>query len=390
MDQGEQIGDELLCLIKCEYCKQIYDDPIILPCNETICSKHLLEDSFVCQNCNKIHSKQRNFYPTDKKTLKLIEVNKKYVNIDQINFGFNHQNAKVLLEELETLIGKINPTEYLDKVFKEMKTKINSTKEQYFNLIETNYNKIMNQVINFEQECRDQVANTTSFFNKTIQQTTNDLNKWKEMLNIPDFSKDSQWKKLSLNAEIEIEKLKILIKQCEDDLLLNKEFDFVPKSILNDNNFGDLKNQKKEIIEEKLSHGSLKFTIDNFNQFKETREVLTSQESIIIHDIPWKVSVKMREKKDSNIVLGFFLRPLIKNEELILNHLKISAKFKIIQHNDSKTFLKKKLKDIFNGNCSFGFGFSNFILLDDILDESNGIYNQQKDQITLEAYFKIK
>ena len=39
----------------------------------------------------------------------------------------------------------------------------------------------------------------------------------------------------------------------------------------------------------------------------------------------------MREKKDSNIVLGFFLRPLIKNEELILNHLKISAKFKIIQ-----------------------------------------------------------
>ena len=271
-----------------------------------------------------------------------------------------------------------------------MKTKINSTKEQYFNLIETNYNKIMNQVINFEQECRDQVANTTSFFNKTIQQTTNDLNKWKEMLNIPDFSKDSQWKKLSLNAEIEIEKLKILIKQCEDDLLLNKEFDFVPKSILNDNNFGDLKNQKKEIIEEKLSHGSLKFTIDNFNQFKETREVLTSQESIIIHDIPWKVSVKMREKKDSNIVLGFFLRPLIKNEELILNHLKISAKFKIIQHNDSKTFLKKKLKDIFSGNCSFGFGFSNFILLDDILDESNGIYNQQKDQITLEAYFKIK
>ena len=119
------MDDELLSLIKCEYCNHIYDDPIMLPCNVTICYKHLLENDFKCINCDKIHGKDRNLHSTDKKALKLIEVNNKYINKEKINFGCNHQNAKVLIDELEVLNERIkplikNPTSYLDEFFNEI------------------------------------------------------------------------------------------------------------------------------------------------------------------------------------------------------------------------------------------------------------------------------
>lgn len=95
---------ELTSLIKCEECNQIYEDPVILPCHMTICSKHQTKTkTYQCKNCNQDHIRPENGYPSDKKALKLIEM-RTFINKEQINFGPEHQYARDVLKTLENLI----------------------------------------------------------------------------------------------------------------------------------------------------------------------------------------------------------------------------------------------------------------------------------------------
>lgn len=63
----------------------------------------------------------------------------------------------------------------------------------------------------------------------------------------------------------------------------------------------------------------------------------------------------------------------------------------MIQHlAKSKVFLEKSLEKVFDDKCTSSFGYSKLVLLSDIMNQSNGIYEKQNDSITLEIFIKIK
>ena len=74
----ESIADDLRSAMTCGYCKSFYEQPIILPCHETICRKDLdhlwmhREDSLTrgvqCPFCSAVHQEPASGFPEDKKT----------------------------------------------------------------------------------------------------------------------------------------------------------------------------------------------------------------------------------------------------------------------------------------------------------------------------------
>lgn len=387
-------------LIKCPDCTKIYTDPIILNCGITICAAHLKEDTkYKCSNCNQNHFKLENGYPIDYKALKLMEMNENYIKVDKINFGNNNQKAKTILDDLAAIIDQAEPLTkdplfYIDDFFNKLRNKINLTREQYIQMIEKNFEKVVNQVISFERECRLNVENKNSVLNKSIRQTKNSLIKWNESLRVPDFTKDNYWNELSLDAEKENEKIKYLIKKLKNDLLLNKHCDFIPKMVLEDNNFGDLNNNVKDIIDENRTEGTIRWTINDFIAFKNAQKIHFSKDWCVIKNIPWRISAKIHETKDFDLYLGVYTKPSCDNELLKSNPANAKVSLKITQQNDkiktksnSELACEKLFEKKFENNL--GLGYPQFILLKEIMKEENGIYNKQNDSITLEANIKI-
>ena len=203
---------------------------------------------------------------------------------------------------------------------------------------------------------------------------------------MPDFNKDYSWKKLSIEAEKEIEKLKYFIKKCQDDLLLNQEVEFIPKIVANQNIFGDLKLDYKHIIDENRSEGTIRLVVDNFSMFKDGNQSRENKDWNLIKNIPWRIQAKMEQTKDFNNALGFYIKPVCENDILKENPIRISAKYRIIQHKDQikVIYIEDVLEHQFEYNV--GYGFPEFISLKDIMDNC---YCKQNDSITLEASIRI-
>ena len=86
--------DKLLKLTKCLLCKETYEDPIILPCHSTICSKHVTENtSLECLVCNLEHTEPQNGFKSDVKTIELITTINQFIS--QIEFGSNNREANL-------------------------------------------------------------------------------------------------------------------------------------------------------------------------------------------------------------------------------------------------------------------------------------------------------
>ena len=63
----------------CPYCSKIFKDPILLPCNDSICREHLSEEDIFSQNrikcneCKQEYQVQGNNFKSSKAYKKLIE-----------------------------------------------------------------------------------------------------------------------------------------------------------------------------------------------------------------------------------------------------------------------------------------------------------------------------
>ena len=87
--------------LTCSYCSKIFKDPILLPCNHSICCRHLTERDVVKQNkikckaCNEEFGVKNNDFKSNK-TLKNLKESQCYLSKDEIN----------LKQELEVSLRK--------------------------------------------------------------------------------------------------------------------------------------------------------------------------------------------------------------------------------------------------------------------------------------------
>ena len=88
--------ESILNTIKCSICHEILELPVVLPCNETVCKKHVKDDFFRCDKCGVEHQIPTNGFQPNIALQKLIEV-----GIAGLDFGSVYNEAKKSCESFE-------------------------------------------------------------------------------------------------------------------------------------------------------------------------------------------------------------------------------------------------------------------------------------------------
>ena len=90
-----------------------------------------------------------------------------------------------------------------------------------------------------------------------------------------------------------LRKTKYLVERCKNELKSHKEYEFVPNKTSED--IGQILTKEIDIIDEKRPVGIIRFVIDNFSEFKYSKETIESKEHHVVNKIPWIIEAKMEE-----------------------------------------------------------------------------------------------
>lgn len=383
-------------LVNCNICNNQYEDPIVLPCSKTVCSKHVYSDQtkkvFKCELCKGEHIAEKESFPTDKTMVDLLKICSKYIDISNTAYETHYDTSEILSKQLNDLFKeaqllKNDPFFFIDDYFFKLRNKIDISKEEKIRMIVDHHEELINQANELEKECKsklnlnaDKSLETEQLKNLAQNLIINDLCEETQFFRIQKLD-NNYWNQRIQRQKKEIEKTKYLIKKAKSELMLNKDYSFIEDSL------GTLLITGQEIEDETRLTGTVRFVIDNFSKFKYTKEFCESIQYVVVGNVPWRLKVIIVENEHFELNLNVFIGPDCQNETFESNPIYISAFIRILKHKIQITFKEDKLKYKFEEKI--GYGFEALISLNEILKESNEIYNKEEDSITIECEINI-
>ncbi len=115
---------------------------------------------------------------------------------------------------------------------------------------------------------------------------------WNESLKLPDFTKDDEWKSMRFDAANEIQMIKDEMEIYMNHLLANKDYQFSPIDIKDDNNFGNF--YVRKIVETR----KINMVLNNFSSLKSDSLTYNDSNETIINGLPWIIGTKLKLKED--------------------------------------------------------------------------------------------
>ena len=230
-------NDYLIC--KYDNCGKFFEQPINLPCGETICSIHMTDSNnkhiLECKLCNQHHIIPKDGFAINRSVLKIINLN--------IHLKDKHKLVKKELEKLESFIiendnsSLTDADNYLYEYFSNVRNQIDLHRETIIKEISDISDRIIDKLKKYEKECKNnkgQVMNKFDFDDLK----SNLILKWKEELRLPNIQTD---KLNNILVEMKSKKFEIEshIVQYKKNLLMNKDYEFIPIE-LNEKIFGEL------------------------------------------------------------------------------------------------------------------------------------------------------
>jgi hypothetical protein len=193
-----------------------------------------------------------------------------------------------------------DPENFVHEYFSNLKNKIDQTKEEFIQKIEIKHEEIINQVIGLENECKANVKQKVGDLAKLIKETENKLKKWNESLKLPNFTKDDEWKSVRFDAANEIQMIKDEMEIYMNDLLANKDYQFSPIDIKDNNNFRNF--YVRKIVKTR----KINMVLNNFSSLKSDSLTYNDSNETIINGLPWIIGTKLKLKEDKEYLAFFF------------------------------------------------------------------------------------
>ena len=145
--------DELKELTKCTHCNETFDVPMVLPCFELICKRHIENNEFKTNNdgfikcpfCNDEHQIPEKI---DLRIKKLIDL-----EVNKIDLGKKY-SLDQLVKEFESLHN--DSESFIYNYYAEMKAKVNLRREELLEAVNLKYEAIMDDLKAKENEAKQE------------------------------------------------------------------------------------------------------------------------------------------------------------------------------------------------------------------------------------------
>jgi hypothetical protein len=146
-------------LIYCKVCNELFDKPVILPCGETICSKHEIDFKdarFQCTFCSGQHklASETDHFPCNKIAQGLLEK-----QLQELNLGDIHKSAVASLKSLKESIQNFesfgdNAEDKIYGYFATLKNQVDLKRETMIQKINDSSEKLLSEIAALEAKCK--------------------------------------------------------------------------------------------------------------------------------------------------------------------------------------------------------------------------------------------
>lgn len=288
--------DQINSVFHCNYCKQLFQNPVILPCGEVICRHDLNELTtktsngkfIICFFCKKTHQRPKEDFPADRRIVRLMEL-----EVDKLNFGETFEYGKTLLKELEETIEEFesinnNPSNYVNNYFTKLKNQCEVRREKLKSKIDHHYDKLLHDVEKHKTDC-DSAAKHFEYNPRKLEVGKDSLNKW---IKSYDTMKLDNEKMDIIILKSKLLKLKLSkeLTNSKQTLLCNKSIKIETGEMPDKSAFGILKIENLKKVEDN-DNVLFKFTLNNFSNFKNNPKYVSSSNEFAIGNLKWYLKI---------------------------------------------------------------------------------------------------
>jgi hypothetical protein len=284
--------DELKDALKCNHCNETFDVPMVLPCFELICKRHIENNEFKTNNdgfikcpfCNDEHQIPEKI---DLRIKKLIDL-----EVNKIDLGKKYSLAKQELMSLDQLVKEFEslnnePESFIYNYYAEMKAKVNLRREELLEAVNLKYEAIMDDLKAKENEAKQEaikmkqlsenITDLRCYFDGLMASLTNML-----------FS-EKKYSEIVMEANYCKTKVTKGLKEYKERLLLKRELNFEFETSNDESILGSL------IVSNNLNPIEINCFLDDFES-KEPICIDTNMEKTDVKDILTSLSHKAYEQ----------------------------------------------------------------------------------------------
>lgn len=382
----------------CKICKSTHDDPIRLPCNNSICSTHvkvdIKADRYKCKLCNQLHQVPPNGFAKNVELKLLLKMRDTHVPKESL-LGNNNLKAKELCDKLDQLLEKSemianDPVYFINQYFSNLRATIDSEREKKIQMLNKHYLAILNRLADDEKKCLENECERSNLeLNKIIKYRQDELDDFYELYDDPKLNDKKEWNDLKNKIEHSIRDIEYTLNKFQSELLLNKDYKFESKLANDESSFGNLKVLDIDLNEDKLEE-TIRFEITKFKSFVAEKQERYYDKWCVINGLPWKFIFEIKDYYDNesnyDLLLGAYSLPDCENQILKEQPFRALVEFKLLT-TDGDVFESLSDEYVYDGQSEID-GNTMFSILD-ITNPSNKVYDKQNDSIKLELDIKI-
>jgi hypothetical protein len=235
---------KLRSILTCPICERIFENPVILPCNKTICKSHLAslytsetQELINCSLClptnnTTTHPVPGNGFPLNEDKQVLIELKLDKLNLDELNL---RREARANCEEFEKRLNEIellirDPGYFINEYFDRLTRITDLRRDQLKNEIDDLFDNLKENITQLETSCYEGINDGNCLSNicsmDTVDELKNELNQWLDYLGSYSID-EAKWKEILNESESKVLDLDERIRQYKNRLLLCKNYLFL-------------------------------------------------------------------------------------------------------------------------------------------------------------------
>lgn len=231
--------DKVLSAIKCPNCHSFFESPVLLPCNHSVCKRHVLvglNSQVKCGKCSRDHEIPKDGFVEIQALADIIDA-----RVHSLDFWKIHDEAKVFSINLETLIAQISelltdPDYYIHQEIDLLKNAILLKREELKLGVDNQTERLLREVELHLTKCRehlkvDECKNDIKEIEKMKSAAELKLNSWR--VELDEFKQDEKsWTEVSNVIRNEKNRLADRFESLKKSLMLksfrqlNKHTDF--------------------------------------------------------------------------------------------------------------------------------------------------------------------